>query len=888
MKTRLFAAALIFILFVTGNHPTAQAAGSTVTTIYSSEDTYVDNAKPTTNFGSIVTMWIRGNTPTRRGLLRFNLSAIPANAQISSAVLKLFVSSDGSPVAGNVYSVNGSWTESTVTYSTAPQVGGLIAALPNPATPSSSVSINLTSSVIGKSSVAFYITTSNSDGVVYYTHEKGSAQAPRLTITWTTGTTPTQTPTGISTATQTRTSTPTRTSTSTRTNTPNPLATNTPTLTRTSTPTGTNTSTRTDTPTPLATNTPTQTRTSTPTGTSTSTSTNTSTPLATNTPTQTRTSTPTGTNTSTSTNTSTPTASPTTSPFTATPTPLSGGSLTLPLRLAFYYPWFPEAWTQGGIYPYTNYTPTLGFYDSSSLQIINQHIADMQYADIQGGIASWWGQKTPTDGRIKTLLSAAGSGFKWTLYYEPEGSGNPTSAAISSDLSYIFNNYAQNQGYLRIGGKPVLFVYADATDGCGMADRWKAANTLGFYMVLKVFGGYTACLNQPEGWHQYGPAVNYDQQGSYSVTISPGFWKKGNTAMLPRDLTRWNQDISNMVAANPNFQLITTWNEWGEGTSVESSLEFGRAYLDALHNNGQVTPTPNPTDTALPTPTSTATSQPGGSDPTIVAAGDIICDSLTTTSAGCQQMAASQVAVDQNPTAALILGDLCHTPSANCFNNYFAPSWGRLFSIAHPTTGNHDYLVAGALYYFDYWNGIGNVSGPAGDRSQGYYSYDIGTWHLIALNSQCSEAGGCNTGSAQYTWLQGDLQNHPNQCTLAYYHIPLFSSGGRANNNMLQIFTLLYNNNVDVVLDGHDHIYERFAPQAPNGLADPLRGIREFIVGTGGANHTSIATIQPNSEVRNTDTFGALKLTLHPTGYDWQFMPMAGKTFTDSGSTVCH
>ncbi len=196
--------------------------------------------------------------------------------------------------------------------------------------------------------------------------------------------------------------------------------------------------------------------------------------------------------------------------------------------------------------------------------------------------------------------------------------------------------------------------------------------------------------------------------------------------------------------------------------------------------------------------------------------------------------------------------------------------------------------MAGAVYYYDYWNGIGKASGPAGDRSQGYYSFDIGTWHLISLNSQCSEAGGCNSGSPQYTWLQQDLQNHANKCTLAYYHIPVFSSGGRANNNMLQIYTLLYNNKVDVVLDGHDHIYERFAPQDPSGVADPDHGIREFIVGTGGANHTSIATIQPNSEVRNVDTFGALKLTLHPDRYDWQFIPVAGKTFTDSGTTLCH
>lgn len=271
-----------------------------------------------------------------------------------------------------------------------------------------------------------------------------------------------------------------------------------------------------------------------------------------------------------------------------------------------------------------------------------------------------------------------------------------------------------------------------------------------------------------------------------------------------------------------------------------------------------------------------------------MAAGDIICDSLTTTSSGCQQMAVSQLLVDRQPDAALELGDLCHTPSVNCFNNYFGPSWGRLFSISRPVTGNHDYLVPGALYYFDYWNGVGVAEGRAGDRSKGYYSYDLGAWHLIALNSQCSEVGGCNSGSPQYTWLQQDLQSHSNKCTLAYYHIPVFSSGGRASPNMKQIFALLYSYNAEVILDGHDHIYERFAPQDSNGVADALRGIREFIVGTGGANHTSIATVQPNSEVRNADTFGALKLTLHADSYDWLFVPVAGKTFTDSGTTLCH
>ncbi len=478
--------------------------------------------------------------------------------------------------------------------------------------------------------------------------------------------------------------------------------------------------------------------------------------------------------------------------------------------------------------------------------------------------------------RIATLLSAAAGGpFKWTLYYEAEGSGNPTTAAITADLAYIYSKYSQNQNYLRIGGKPVLFVYADASDGCSMVDRWKAANTSGFYLVLKVFAGYGACANQPNNWHQYGPASNYDVQGSHAISISPGYWRKGQTALLVRDLARWNRDVANMVKAGPDLQLITTWNQWGDGTFVESSVELGRAYLDALHNNGQTPPTPTNTP-------------PVGTDPSIMAAGDIICDSLITTPIACQQMAVSQLLVDQHPAAALVLGDLCHTPSVDCFNNYYNPAWGRVFSISHPAPGNHDYLVPAGLYYFDYWNGVGNLTGPAGNRTEGYYSFDVGTWHLIALNSNCGDAGGCNAGSPQYTWLQQDLKDHPNSCTLAYYHIPVFSSGGRAEENMRQVYTLLYNNNVDVVLDGHDHIYERFAPQDPNGLADSLRGIREFIVGTGGANHTALATVQANSEVRNVDTFGALKLTLHAGRYDWQFVPMAGQSFTDSGSGLCH
>ncbi|TAK65425.1 MAG: hypothetical protein EPO22_04855 [Dehalococcoidia bacterium] len=277
----------------------------------------------------------------------------------------------------------------------------------------------------------------------------------------------------------------------------------------------------------------------------------------------------------------------------------------LPLRAAFYYPWFPQAWTQQSTYPYTNYNPVLGFYDSGSPAVIANHIAAMQYGNIQAGIASWWGQGHHTDQRVPALLAAAaGTGFKWSLYYEPEGQGLTTVAQITSDLRYIQANYASDASYLKIGGKFVVFVYGDPSDNCDTATRWKDANTVGAYVVLKVFAGYRDCINQPDGWHQYAPAVAADHQGSYAYTISPGFDKIGEPApRLTRDPARWRQNIRDMIASGAAFQLVTTFNEWGEGTAVEDAREWDSPsgygiYLDALHDNGAEPPAATPTPTA--------------------------------------------------------------------------------------------------------------------------------------------------------------------------------------------------------------------------------------------------------------------------------------------------
>jgi len=285
------------------------------------------------------------------------------------------------------------------------------------------------------------------------------------------------------------------------------------------------------------------------------------------------------------------------------------------------------------------------------------------------------------------------------------------------------------------------------------------------------------------------------------------------------------------------------------------------------------------------------------SDPVIGAAGDIACDPASSsfnsgngTSSSCRQKYTAALLINTGLTAVLPLGDNQYECGGyTAFQKSYALSWGKILSISHPVVGNHEYLTSGgtgcstnASGYFKYF---GSVAGPSG---KGYYSYNVGSWHIIALNTQCSAVGGCGSGSPQYNWLKNDLANDKAQCTLAYWHIPLFSSGGRANSNSKPFWQLLYNANADVILNGHDHIYERFAPQTPSGTADSTRGIREFIVGTGGSNHTSIASIAANSQVRNTSTYGILRLTLHSTSYSWQFVPISGQTFSDSGSTACH
>lgn len=286
------------------------------------------------------------------------------------------------------------------------------------------------------------------------------------------------------------------------------------------------------------------------------------------------------------------------------------------------------------------------------------------------------------------------------------------------------------------------------------------------------------------------------------------------------------------------------------------------------------------------------------SAPVIVAVGDIACsphdphfNGGNGTATACRAASTASLAAAQSPVAVLPLGDeQYYCGLLPDFNASYAKSWGRFNAIAHPVPGNHEYgrqadhgncAPSHAEGYFSYF---GSRAGPSG---KGYYSYDIGSWHLIALNSQC-EVVSCGQGSAQETWLKHDLATHTNTCTLAYFHKPLFSSATLAQESAVApLWRDLYAAHADLVLNGHAHNYERFAPQTPTG-SPSANGIREIVVGTGGVDHGGFTSVRRNSQVRNSSTYGVLKLTLHTDSYSWEFLHIPGASFSDSGTASCH
>jgi hypothetical protein len=564
--------------------------------------------------------------------------------------------------------------------------------------------------------------------------------------------------------------------------------------------------------------------------------------------------------------------------------PKSGAASTsdvaLPARAAFVYPWYPETWTVGGFYPH--FHPSLGYYDSSNASVVQQHVTWLNQAQVKVAIVSWWGANTHAEAtRVPVLLTQAGAtALKVALYYEKEGYSDPSASAISSDLSYIMGHYATNTAYARVGGKPVLFVFNANDTTCSVVDRWKSANQSRFYLVLKVFSGYRLCSSQPNGWHQYSPATRTDSQPGYSYSISPGFWKANeSSAWLARSVTAFCSAVQSMIASSAPWQLVTTFNEWGEGSQVENATEYGGAYISALANNG------------------TCVSPPPPGSVVVAAAGDIACrpGSADGTSSCADYKTAALVLNSINPSYVLTLGDQQYDANSDSeyagrWNN--GSSWGKLNAKTLCGLGNHEYLTSLAAGFFHNASNqlCGSISGY--NVSRPYYAFDIGSWRVYSLNDECSQmqatgGGSCSTEAA---WLANDMTAHPHACALAYWHEPFRSSGEHGNAaQAAPLWQTFADHGGDLVLSGHNHDYERFAPLDRNG--NPATGgMREFVVGTGGKNHYGFPSNPlPGEERRDNTTFGVLKLTLSASSYTWQFVPaIQTGTFADGpGSQSC-
>jgi acid phosphatase type 7 len=559
-----------------------------------------------------------------------------------------------------------------------------------------------------------------------------------------------------------------------------------------------------------------------------------------------------------------------------------------PIRAAFYVATYPPSWQGPDVGPLTRYHPLLDAYDGAADSVIRSHMAAMRWGAIEAGLASWDGPETPADTHARNLLASAGrtrSSFRWAARVSAEVGGTPSPSEISTQLGYLDASLGRDRSYLRIRGRPVVFVDFGPTDGCGAARRWLRGNFERTYLVLPRWPGYRACRVEPSDWFQAAPDQPEVSTGRRAFAISPGSFRADSAApALTRNLARWYANVRNMVGSGARWQLVSSFNDWADGTAIEPASEwaspsgFGH-YLDALRVDG-APPEDNPV--------------------VLAAAGDIACDpadpsfnaghgrdDADNTKDACMAGRTADVVLALNPSLVLPLGDdQYERGQLAAFEGSYDPSWGRFKDISRPVPGNHEYSdpAGGAAGYFDYFGGL------AGPRGQGWYSYDVSGWHVIALNSECQFIGGCGSGSAQELWLRQDLAAHPAACTLAYWHRPLFSGGREGERtSMRDIWRDLYQAGAEVVLSGHNHDYERFLPQAPDRAFDPSGGIQEIVAGTGGKSHIQPVRQPANTVVQNADTYGVLRLVLRPLGWDWQFVPApGGGGFTDGGSGDCH
>jgi hypothetical protein len=481
-------------------------------------------------------------------------------------------------------------------------------------------------------------------------------------------------------------------------------------------------------------------------------------------------------------------------------------------------------------------------------------------------------------GRVSLLLGVASSVTLVTVvaFSGVSASASSTVSVVPSADSYV-SSVATSTNFgtalqLRIDGSPVVRSYLafDLRSVSGVV----ASATLHVYASSAAPLGYEVHATSG-GWTETGvtfassPAVGalVAKTGAFSA----GMWTSVDvtSAVSPGGLVYF-------AIVDPSTTAV----------ALESRESTNSPTLELSLEGAGNTPAPSPTPTAtagsstVPTPSATSTTPPpSGGDPVLVGAGDI-CVTSVIGNAG-----ATAKLIEARPMAGVFtLGDNSNEGgTASQYTGCYAKTWGTFLNRTRTTIGNHDCMTgSGCAPYYAYF---GAAAGPAG---KGYYSYDLANdWHVIVLNSQGIEVGGTGAGSPQETWLRADLAANAGKHIIAMWHIPVFASGLLSRTAYTVWWQDLYAAGADLILDGHDHLYERFALQSPAGNADPA-GIREFIVGTGGASPQSFGTTAANSQVRNAGTFGVLQLTLHAHSYDWQFIPIAGSTFSDSGTQATH
>ncbi len=480
----------------------------------------------------------------------------------------------------------------------------------------------------------------------------------------------------------------------------------------------------------------------------------------------------------------------------------------------------------------------------------------------------------------------------------------PTSAPSSVTFNPVADAYVESSNpttnygtatQFRVDGSPLVYSYLRfAVQGLsGTVTR----ATLRIYANSALTSGYQVNRVSDNAWGE--TAINYGNMPAMgaligsSGAIAAGIWTSvdvtsyvtgnGTFSFGLTDPSTTALSLASRESANKP-QLVVTTSSGATPIATPTNAPPTATLVPPTATSTRVPPTATsvaptatatralPTATAVP-PTATFTPAPGG-DPVVLLTGD--------SRSGCDAGGTAVAKLlDTLPTSWPLLfnGDATNTGAYTEFTSCYDTTYGRHKAQIKPVPGNHEYMTSGGSGYFQYYGT------QAGESGKGYYSFNVGTWHIVALNTEISHSA----GSAQELWLKNDLAANPAQCTLAYWHEPLFSSGEHGNNtDMTALWTDLYNANAEIVMNGHDHDYERFAPQNPSGALDTARGIREFVTGMGGVAERAWGTIKPNSEVRNNNTWGVLKLTLHANSYDWQFLPVAGSTFSDSGSGTCH